>query len=324
MAQFTIYRSTDSSAPVLTGAVGDLVNLLDKCLVTGYGSQSAAGWSKPYTGTNKAAFRQGSGSNQFYLRVQDDAPGAGGAKESRITGYEAMTTVDAGTGPFPTAAQGVGSIAMMVARKSATADATARAWIVVADDRTVYVRVLTGDTGGAYFGFNFGEFYSLVASDSYRCFIVGRSSENSAAVTSENVGALSASISSTTRGNYVARGHTGLGGPVLCTVTGDSSKAPAMTTSLGTVPFTNPADGGIYLAPLWISDPTTTPAFGLRGRQRGLWHFLHPLASVADGDTFSGVGDLAGKTFLMIKSVYDPNGSPGVMVVETSNTLETN
>lgn len=323
MAQFTIYRSTDSSAPVLTGAVGDLVNLLDKCLVTGYGAKSAAGWTKPYTGTNKAAFQQGSGSNGFYLRVQDDAPGAGGAKEARITGYEVMTTVDAGTGPFPTAVQGVGSIAMFVARKSVTADATARAWIVIADARTVYVRVLTGDTAGVYFGFNFGEFFSLMSADGYRCIITGRAIENSTTAAAERCATLSAAISTSVSGNAIARGHTGLGGAIVPSVTGDGAKGNNITLS-GVIPFTNPSDGGLYLSQLWIGDPTTTPINGIRGRLRGLWHFLHAATSVADGDTFSGVGDLSGKTFLCVKNSPDSSGSYGVMVVEASNTLESN
>ncbi|MGE3907973.1 MAG: hypothetical protein AB7K36_01385, partial [Chloroflexota bacterium] len=57
MTTTRIYRSTDSGAPVLTGQAGSLLNLLDKCLVDGYGSKAAAGWSRPYTGTNKTAYR---------------------------------------------------------------------------------------------------------------------------------------------------------------------------------------------------------------------------------------------------------------------------
>ena len=312
MAQFTIYRSTDSSAPVLTGAVGDLVNLLDKCLVTGYGSQSAAGWSKPYTGTNKAAFQQGSGSNSMLLRVQDDA--AVTAKEARITGYETMTTVDAGSGSFPAASY-------LLARKSNTADATARAWIVIADARTVYVGVLTGDVAGSYFWFMFGEFYSLVSSDNFRVMLTGRGVENSAVAGSERFGLISSSIGTATSNHYVARGHTGLGGAIIPSITGDQAKGGGLAVfGAGGVPFTNPSDGALMISPIWISDPTTTPVNGIRGRLRGIWHFLHPAASVADGDTFSGVGDLTGKTFLCIKTL----GVGGVLIVETSNTLETN
>src|SRR5574342_915592 len=143
MAQFIVYRSSDASAPVLTGQVGSLISLLDACLVTGYGVKPGAGWSKPYTGTNKAAFQNGFGSVQMLLRVDDNGPVT--AREARITGYETMSDVDTGVNPFPTAAQGVGGIAMLVARKSATADATGRDWIIVADERTMYAFVQTGD-----------------------------------------------------------------------------------------------------------------------------------------------------------------------------------
>ena len=82
-----LYRSTDSSAPTLSGTVGDLVNLLDKCLVTGYGSQVAAGWTKPFTSTNSADFR-GSAGLQYYIEVNDNGPnGTSLGKEARIRGW---------------------------------------------------------------------------------------------------------------------------------------------------------------------------------------------------------------------------------------------
>ena len=65
----TIYRSSDAGAPSLTGAAGSLIALLDACLRTGYGTKAGAGWTKPFTGTNIAAFRQGAGGNGRYLRV---------------------------------------------------------------------------------------------------------------------------------------------------------------------------------------------------------------------------------------------------------------
>lgn len=325
-AQFTIYRSSDVGAPTLSGTAGDLVNLLDKCLVTGYGAKAAAGWTKPFTGTNKAAFRPGAGT-KLYLRVQDDAPGAGGAKEARITGYETMTAVDTGTAPFPTAAQGVGGIAMVVARKSNTANATVRDWIVVADSRTCYVFVLTGDVANNYFTFAFGDFYSFKTDDAYNCMIMGRLLENSAndgdSVLAETASALTATCSN----HFFARGHTQLGGSVKFGKHIDLAKGGGATgTSLGIIPFTNPEDAGIYLAPYWIHDPTTVPVNGCRGRIRGLWAPLHPVGSLNDGDTFSGgaVGELTGKTFLTIKLVSASGATPTSIAVETSATLETN
>ena len=50
-----IYKSTDSGAPTLTGQAFSLISLLLACLVDGYGSKAAAGWTKPYTGTNLAS-----------------------------------------------------------------------------------------------------------------------------------------------------------------------------------------------------------------------------------------------------------------------------
>ena len=314
---FTIYRSTDGSAPSLTGQTGKLVDLLDACLVNGYGAKSAAGWAKAFSGTSKAAYRAPSGARMYY-RVQDDGPGAGTFKEARITGYESMSDVDTGTNPFPTAAQGVGSVAMYVARKSAAADSTARAWIVVADARTCYVFILTGDVANTYLAFGFGEFYSMVNSDAYNGFVVGRTSENSATATVDKLDQLDTTIGNQTN-IAVPRGHSGTGTSVRMNRHGDSSKS-ASSTLVGTLPYTNPADGGLYLSPIWLADPTTSPANGIRGRMRGFWLELHAASNFADGDTFTGVGDVNGKTFLMLKS----SGSSGIYTLETSDTLETN
>jgi len=314
--QFTIYRSTDTSAPVLTGQTGSLITLLDACLVNGYGSKTAAGWGKAFSGTSKAAYRAASGSRLYY-RIQDDGPGAGTFKEARIRGYEVMTDVDTGTGLFPTTTQAANG---QFIRKSATADSTARTWIVIADARTVYLFVLTGDVANTYFTANFGEFYSFVANDAYNGYVMARFTENSAAGNVERLDLLDVALAGgNTVVTYCPRGHTGLGSCVILSKHGDGAKGNS-TSLIGEIPFTNPADGGLYMSPVWFADPTTAPVNGIRGRQRGFWHFLHVAASVSDGDTVSGTGGLAGKTFLFIKS----GGNSGVYTIETSATLDTN
>jgi len=55
----------------------------------------------------------------------------------------------------------------------------------------------------------------------------------------------------------------------------------------------------------------------LRGTMRGFWGSDHPIATFNDGDTFSGAGALAGKTFRFVKG--SANG--GVYCIETSATL---
>lgn len=315
----TTYASTDTSAPVLSGQVGKLRDLLKACLVDGYGSKTAAGWAEAFTGTNKAAYRAAAGA-RHYFRLDDNGTGTGGAKEALIRGFETMTDVDTGTGPFPTAAQSALTASSLIARKSATADATARAWYVIADDRTCYVFVKTGDNASNYLAFAFGEFYSLLPSDAYRSICIGRTSENSATLTADTLDKLQVALSNATLGHFCPRGYTQLGTSVNLGKHGDSVKGNGSLFTVGNVPFPNPPDGGLYLSPIWVHDPTTVPVNNVRGRMRGFWHFLHTAASIADLDTVTGVGDLAGKTFLFLKL----GGNAGVYTMETSNTWETN
>lgn len=321
--QFTIYKSTDGSAPALSGTAGSLVALLDAILVNGYGSKAAAGWGKAFTGTNKAAYRPASGA-RLYVRVQDDAPGAGGARDARCVGYEVMTDVDTGTGLFPTAAQAANGV---FCRKSTTADSTARVWVCFADAVTFYLFVATGDRATQYHQLFFGEFYSLVTSDAYRCFISGNTTETASATNANPSDRLDTDQSaiSGTSGFYIARGHTGTGGAVAAGRVGNRSFNANATYLNGTLPYTNPADGGLYLSPVWIFDPVTAPTLGIRGRLRGLWHFCHVSTSVADGDTVTGTGDLAGKTLYFLKHGCSGGGALAtVFTMETSATLETN
>jgi hypothetical protein len=317
MSQFTVYKSSDTSAPSLTGQTGALITVLDAVLVNGYGSKSAAGWTKAFSGTSKAAYRQGT-ANQLYWRVQDDGPGAGTFKEARIVGYEAMTTVDAGTNPFPTAAQFTNG---MFARKSTTADGTARTWVIIADNITCWVFVLTGDASGEYLAFGIGDIYSFQSADAYRTLIIGNNTENSA--TASVFGALSQNVNAATSGHYMPRGYSGTGTGVQVGRHGDVAKSGQQALMVGVVPYPNPEDGGFYLSPVWVHDPTTSAANNIRGYHRGIWQGLHTVGSVTDGDTFSGTGALAGKTFLVIKNVRSAS-SLGYVVVETSNTLLTN
>jgi hypothetical protein len=310
-----VYRSTDASAPVLTGSNGDLVALLDACLRTGYGTQPGAGWTKPFTAANKAVFKQGGG-NGFYLNVQDGGPGAGGAKEARTWGYVVATAQDTGTGQFPTAAQLAAGI---IVRKSASADATVRQWALVADDRTFYLFVQTGDSAGVYLAFAFGDLYSYLSGDGYRTLIVGRATENSAVVTNDTLDVLegAGAAPGALTGHYFARGYTQLGGSVNFGKHGDGNLAAGSNALNGVMPFPNPTDGGIYISRVYIVDPTTTPVRSRRGYLRGFYHWVHPIAGVIDGDTFIGVpgSEYDGRSFLLFKT----SGNSGVYCIETTN-----
>jgi hypothetical protein len=56
----TVYRWDDAGAPQLTNQKpSELINILNKCLVTGYGSKAGLGWTKPFenVATNSVMFR---------------------------------------------------------------------------------------------------------------------------------------------------------------------------------------------------------------------------------------------------------------------------
>ena len=171
---------------------------------------------------------------------------------------------------------------------------------------------------GTKLGFHFGEFFSFLANDPYRTLV--RYPSASAGNLLDGVDSLASQINNTTNNAYIPRGHTGVLPPVNVSITGDYSRSGGQGVLRGAqMPYPNPADGGLYLAPVWISDPSTAPASGMRGRMRGFWHLLQPIAGIPNNSTFSGTGDLAGRSFQIILS-----GNSGAYVMETSATLETN
>lgn len=291
---------------------------------------SVTGWSLPFApATNQAAYQQGGG-NQFFMNVNDNAPNVTAlGREARVTGFETMTALATGTGQFPTVAQVAIGIGCVIWRKSTTADATTRVWFVVADDRTCYLFVISGDSAGSYFGYMFGDFFSYVTNDSFRTKIIGRNTENNGGFTLGDVAHLQHATGSTgiSAGHFIARSFTGIGGSVAMGKEADKQNLSALATpenvacvGQGVIPFPNTPDGGLYMTLIQLHDASALK----RGRLRGCWSQCHPIASFNDLDTFSGTGVLAGKTFLILKTNGATGAGQGLFVMETSDTWETN
>lgn len=125
-----VYRWDDPGAPVLSGTAGALVDVLDKCLVQGYGSKAPAGWEIVFTGTHKRVYRPAVGLRFFYLVDDSAARSSTAPRVATVQGFESISNIDTGTGPFPsTAAPWL---------KSVSADSTARPWVIIADAQGVY------------------------------------------------------------------------------------------------------------------------------------------------------------------------------------------
>lgn len=319
MSAPVVYRSSDTSAPSLNGNAGSLISVLDGCLVNGYGTQPAAGWTKAFSGTNKADYRQAAG-NQFYLDVDDSAAQTALGKEANVRGYEAMTALQTGTNPFPTTAQ-IASPGLNI-RKSAATGTTSRAWLLIADDRTFHFFVLTGDAAGYYFGFSFGDVYSYVSADAGRTMIAARSNANAATDTWLNMGQ---QWNLHRTGLYLARNSAGSAGAIQF---GGSMPTTDGNDSPQTLSSPDPIGGQIWISRVTLGSANDS-ARGIRGFMRGFYLLENTVTpKLNDGDTFSGTGTLAGRSFLVLASAHysqattaDNNSS--LYAIETSNTWDT-
>lgn len=311
-----VYRSSDASAPVLTGAAGSLITVLDGCLVNGYGTQAAAGWTKAFTGTNKADYRM-AGGNQFYMDIDDSAAQTAAGKEANVRGYESMTALQTGTNPFPTTAQFASPGPTI--RKSATADSTPRAWILIADDRTFYMFVLAGDFSGFYYTWCFGDIYSYISADPGRTMCGGRTSANT---TNDSFMSAGGNTFSNNWG-YLARAASGTAGAIPFGTNNDYIPGDTLHARLASP---DAIGGQIWMERVSVGSASES-SHGIRGFLRGIWVLPQNITpELNDGDTFSGTGALAGRSFLVVTLVHqntasDHNG--GWVAVETSNTWDT-
>ncbi|MCK9622201.1 MAG: hypothetical protein M0R47_16895 [Methylobacter sp.] len=249
---------------------------------------AGSGWTKPYTGTNKAAYKMPTGSNEHYLRVDDNTV----ANIARLRGYETMSDVDTGTGLLPTDAQLSGGDYFM---KSSAASATARAWIFVCyGDFFYFISDKSGDSFVSAYPFAFGGGCSLVSGDVYDTILKAYAS-NSASLT--NWATLVTAYTTATPGMYMARAYTQTGTSVELSQgvsAHTNGGANSMAASAGQ-PY--PAPLGMITSPLYIHET----ANGLRGVMRGLAVPMHN-KPLNHGDVWKPTtGDLAGKTFIAIK-----------------------
>lgn len=297
-------------------------------------SLSYLGWLVAYSGTNKRAYKMGAGTG-LYLRVNDSGAGSGdesggtpNAQEARLRGYRTMSTVDAGTTPFPSVAQAANG---GFARKSATANSTARTWELLADDRGLYFRCLTGDVAANYYSWHFGDLYSFVTSDTGQCLLIARGGENSGTAGNDHLAHTVTTIASQNTMHYLAGDYTNTAASTQVGKAGDQAAAVNSNDLRGGLRAAvsaggyNPADGGIHLARIYVYEITGATQTR-RGYLRGMWHFLNLAteSTFTDLDTFTGVGELTGRSFLLHKYLGGNTSNVVSGCFETSDTWDTN
>lgn len=289
---------TSNSASFITTGISDQ---------TATGSITAKlaslGFGKPFSGTNLGVYRSADVTgNRNYLRVNDNY--TTDPREARLIGYESMSAVSTGTGPFPTTAQVNGGAWLA---KSDSADAVARPWIFYGDEKIFYLAIKNGASYG-YQTYFFGEPIAFKTPDPYNTVLgASHSSVTAAGVFSGSIDRLGGGeIPSgfSTSDNIVPRAPSGLGTAHSAgrTTVGGVNVVESGTNVL--VQYPNPADNALVFADiLMLSD------LSLRARFPGVyWVPQNLLGTFAALDTVVGSGAFSGKTFVAIPSSSNSSG----------------
>ena len=267
------------------------------------------GWVKVFAGVNKAVYQstdvQGA---RFFYRVDDT-----GTTAARVRGYESMTDVDTGTGPFPTDAQISGGGYVL---KSSNANATAVRYDFFADLRFFIFAICptfsanTNYTGAPARGW--GDTLPLrPAGDVYSaCCSVSDTAGATAYGSFDLNTSGSASI-------YLARASTGLGGSVRANALAYVGAAGQSGFSATLGAFPSSIDGEMKTSRRYVdSGDGATP----RANIPGIFHIPQSglNLSVAPRDTFDGTGDNAGRILYAVGGYSGSMSSPptGIYLVD--------
>lgn len=291
------YFSTDASAPAISGTAGTLISVLDACLVNGYGSKTGAGWTKAYSGTNLAAYRMSTASpaTGFYMRVDDT-----GTTSARLVGYETMSDVNTGTGPFPAGAQFSGGLFFL---KSSAANTTARPWMLIAENRSFYLMVLSNQTAfGAGDNWNaamfFGDIITRKASDGFNCALIAHTNASTSACQLGHANSISSYAP--LDAHYLARDYTGVGGSrafgkcKIYRTSGVSATVLGATESYQAFP--DPISQTWNLGKVMVMES----AIVMRGTLPGIYDSIGAFQIGNPFDIIPGQGSLSGTQFVLL------------------------
>jgi len=226
---------------------------------------ASAGWTKAFTGTNKGAYKSSAVDATGCLLRVDDTGASVAANYAIVNGYETMSDVDTGTGPFPD-----GLTRYFI--KSSAANSTERPWYIVADDRFFWITIYTNSTSSSFtysVTYSFGDFIPLSGSDSYNCILMP--SSTAADYDFDGCGLPRPHI------NYVPRGSGGLGGFQGC-ISRPSLNLYSLELLSGISTYPSPVTGGLNISgPVFVDETSLTDVsfatitYPLRGKLPGLY-----------------------------------------------------
>lgn len=308
----TVYASTDSSAPVLTGQNGSLLTVLKAILVDGYGAKTALGWTEPFTGSStKRVFRNNvvSGTG-MYLRILDD--GSVTPMVGLVRTYATMSDIDTGTEPQPDPAGTFTDGSLWP--KSITANSTARAWWAIGNERCIYFFAdISGNGMSAVTPQFAGDFESYVSGNttSYALTTHRTSYAGTGAAGRLFAQSVEPFIAPTVADGLVMLQNTSgdsvfAGISAYKTIGTSAGPCGASSGTYDRIPYPN-ATGKVFFDTLELVDDTTGSP---RGRLPGVYNPLHP-TPFTDLDTINDPEDFPVDTTILAKTFRcdDPSSS---------------
>lgn len=262
---------------------------------------AAAGWQELFAGTLtnvlcvKPTVPEATG---CVLRVDDT-----GTTNARVRGFEAMADASTGTGPTPLDSQLSGGLFWP---KSGTANATARPWRMVADERGFYLAVAPAGSDRYTLLFA-GDIASLKSGDAYGYLLTGNQADQTNTSWVPD-GCCGYSGRSARGGAYLVRAHTAIGQAIAAQRVGahhngTTADVYAGTPGYSTGTYPNGPNNGLMTGALELH------AMGIRGTLPGL---LHPVQdcgnSFATGAIVDGTDDLVGRRLMAIRTA-PPSGA---------------
>lgn len=231
------WRVTVTSTTQFTFATSGISNQTATGTITA--KRAPAGFTKTYSGTNKAVYRSDDvAGTRLYLRV-DDSP----AQYPTLIMYETMSDVDTGTGASTT----------RYFAKSSAANSTARAWRLFADARMMY---LFADADGSTWpsAMAFGDIVNYRSGDAFHALLIGHAAAN----TTSHLHF----VDGTTTGSELARSYTQVGGAVA---SGRYSHRLCQYLGSGGLFTPNYADNALHLWPVHVVEGATVARGELPG-----------------------------------------------------------
>jgi hypothetical protein len=254
-------------------------------------------WLNPFTGTNVRVYRSADMlSTRHFMRVSDTT-----SLFASVRGFENMTDVDTGTGPFPNVTQRGGQGAGI--NKSISTSVTFPVkWSVVGNGRCFLINIVgNSNSNSAQFAGRscfYGDFQAFRPAGDPFAFAVSAGSESPTA--SDGLGNVDGGAQTSI---FTSRDFHGLGGSAAFDSYSESGSTIISGTDTTGGIFPSTVDGSMRLSRRLFRTSTNTPA---RGAVPGLFHIAQSQVGLVydQGVYIDGTGPLTGRRLITFGTGY--------------------